>query len=132
MPGGVPGGVPGGQAGGIVGGVLGGVSSAPPPPKPKPPKRIRVSSGVQEAKLVHRAQPVYPSIAKQARIQGTVRLEAVIAKDGTIKNLKVIEGHPLLTQAAVQAVQQWRYEPTLLNNQPVEVQTYIDVHFKLY
>jgi protein TonB len=76
-------------------------------------------------------KPSYPPIARQARIQGVVRLEAVIAKDGTIRNLRVIQGHPLLVQAAVQAVQQWRYAPTLLNDQPVEVVTFIDVIFKL-
>jgi protein TonB len=128
--GGVPGGVPGGQMGGVLGGVLGGVSGpvAPPPP---PPKRIRVSQGVQEAKMIRRVQPRFPPIAKQARIQGTVQLEAIIAKDGTIQNLRVIKGHPLLAQAAIDAVSQWRYEPTLLNNLPVEVVTLVNVIFKL-
>lgn len=129
--GGVPGGVPGGQMGGVLGGVLGGVSGPAPPPPPEPPKRIRVSTGVQEAKLIRRVQPRYPPIAKQARIQGTVQLEAVIAKDGTIQNLQVIQGHPLLAQAAIDAVSQWRYEPTLLNNEPVEVVTQVNVVFKL-
>lgn len=130
--GGVPGGVPGGQMGGVLGGVLGGVtSSVPPPPKVEAPKRIRVSSGVQEAKLVNRPNPIYPPIARQARITGTVLLEAIIARDGSIQNLKVIDGHPLLVQAALQAVQQWRYEPTLLNNEPVEVVTQINVVFKM-
>lgn len=129
--GGVPGGVPGGQIGGVLGGVLGGIPSAVPPP-PKPQGRIRVSSGVQEAKLLRKVDPIYPPIAKQARIQGTVRLEAIIAKDGSIQNLRVVEGHPLLVQSAVQAVQQWRYQPTLLNNEPVEVETIINVIFKMY
>ncbi|MDA2915071.1 energy transducer TonB, partial [Acidobacteriia bacterium AH_259_A11_L15] len=92
-----------GQIGGVLGGVLGGVPSLAPPPPKQTPKRIRVSSGVQEAKRVHYVKPVYPSIAKQARIQGTVRLEAIIAKDGSIQNLRVLEGHPLLTQVAVRA-----------------------------
>lgn len=127
--GGVPGGVPGGEMGGVLGGVLGGIPSAAPPPPP--PKRIRVSSGVQAAKIIRRVQPNYPPIARQARIQGTVRLEAIIAKDGTIQNLKVIQGHPLLVQSALQSVQQWRYAPTLLNDEPVEVVTFIDVIFKL-
>ncbi|OFV85787.1 MAG: energy transducer TonB [Acidobacteria bacterium RIFCSPHIGHO2_01_FULL_67_28] len=131
--GGVPGGVPGGQMGGVIGGVLGGIPSAvPPPPKPEAPKRIRVSSGVQEAKMIHRADPTYPPLAKQARIFGTVRLEAVIAADGSIQNLRVIEGHPLLVQSALQAVQQWRYQPTLLSGEPVEVVTFIEVVFRLY
>lgn len=129
--GGVPGGVPGGQMGGVLGGVLGGIPSVAPPPQVTP-VRIRVSSGVQEAKIINRIDPVFPPIAKQARIQGTVRLEAIIARDGSIQNLRVIEGHPLLVQAALQAVQQWRYQPTLLNNEPVEVVTYIDVIFRLY
>lgn len=127
--GGVPGGVPGGEAGGVLGGVLGAPTAALPPPPT--PKRIRVSSGVQEAKLTRKVLPVYPPIAKQARIRGTVRLEAIIGKDGAIRNLRVVQGHPLLVQAALQAVQQWRYEPTLLNNQPVEVVTIIDVIFRL-
>ena len=88
--------------------------------------------GVQEAKAVHKAEPMYPPLAKQARIQGTVRLEAVIAADGSIQNLRVLEGHPLLVQSALQAVQQWRYQPTLLSGEPVEVVTFIEVVFRLY
>ena len=131
--GGVPGGVPGGQMGGILGGVLGGIPSGAVPPPPKPERiRIRVSSGVQEAKRINYVEPVFPPLAKQARIQGTVQLEAIIARDGTIQNLRVVGGHPLLVQSAVKAVQQWRYEPTLLNNEPVEVVTQINVVFKLY
>ncbi len=126
---GVPGGVPGGQFGGVMGGVLGGIPSAAPPPPPQKP--IRVSSGVQAAKVIRKVNPTYPPIARQARIQGVVRLEAIIAKDGSIQNLRVIQGHPLLVQTALQAVRQWRYAPTLLNDQPVEVITYIDVIFKL-
>ncbi len=126
---GVPGGVPGGQIGGVMGGVLGGIPSAAPPPPPQKP--IRVSSGVQGAKVIRKISPTYPPIARQARIQGVVRLEAIIAKDGSIQNLRVIQGHPLLVQSALQAVKQWRYAPTLLNDQPVEVITYIDVIFKL-
>ena len=98
---GVPGGVPGGTMGGVLGGVLGGLSAPPPP---EAPKRIRVSTGVQEAKLIRRVQPSYPSIARSARISGTVQIEAIIARDGTIQNLRVIDGHPLLSQAAVEAV----------------------------
>lgn len=130
--GGVPGGVPGGQLGGVLGGVLGGIPSAiPPPPKPATPKRIRISSGVQEAKVINRVRVVYPPLARQAHITGVVRLEAIIARDGSIQNLRVIQGHPILVQAAVDAVRRWRYEPTLLNNEPVEVVTFIDVIFKM-
>ena len=126
--GGVPGGIASGQLGGVIGGVIG---SIPAPPPPEQPKRIRVSSGVQEAKKIRQILPLYPPLAKQARIQGVVKLEAIIGKDGMVQNLTVIQGHPLLVQAALDAVQQWRYEPTLLNNEPVEVVTYIDVIFRL-
>jgi protein TonB len=131
--GGVSGGVPGGQMGGVLGGIIGGVTGGPPPPPPKPttPQRIRVGGQVEEAKIINRVQPEYPQLAKMARIQGVVRLEAVISKDGTIQDLKVLSGHPLLVKAALDAVKQWRYQPTLLNGDPVEVVTEIDVNFTL-
>jgi protein TonB len=132
--GGVPGGVPGGQVGGVIGGIIGGVlSSAPPPPPPKAvaPKRIRVGGQVEQAKLIYQLKPDYPPLAKMARIQGQVRLEAIISKDGTIQDLKVLGGHPLLVKAALEAVQRWRYQPTLLNGEPVEVITEIEVNFTL-
>jgi periplasmic protein TonB len=133
--GGVPGGVPGGQMGGVLGGVIGGVMSAapppPPPPKPQAPTRIRVGGQVESAKLIFHPTPEYPPLAKMARIQGVVRLEAIISKDGTIQDLKVISGHPLLVRSALDAVQRWRYQPTLLNGEAVEVATEIDVNFTL-
>jgi protein TonB len=81
--------------------------------------------------LISQPRPVYPPLAKQARIQGTVRFTAIIGKDGTIQNLTLISGHPLLVQSATEAVKQWRYKPTLLNGEPVEVVTQIDVNFTL-
>jgi protein TonB len=129
--GGVPGGVPGGQAGGILGGIIGGVTGSNLPPPPAAPKRIVVGGNVQQARLINQVRPVYPPLAKQARIQGTVRLQAVIARDGTIQELQVMSGHPLLVQSALDAVRQWRYQPTLLNGEPVEVSTTIDVVFTL-
>jgi protein TonB len=132
VTGGVPGGVPGGQVGGVLGGIIGGVGSSLPPPPPKEtPKRIPVGGNVQRASLLRQVQPLYPPLAKQARIQGTVRLHAIIARDGTIQQLEVISGHALLQQSALDAVRQWRYRPTLLNNEPVEVDTTIDVIFTL-
>jgi len=127
--GGVPGSFLGGQAGGIIGGIIGG-ANLPPPPK-EAPKRIRVGGNVQQARLLNQPRPVYPPLAKQARIQGTVRLQAIIAKDGTVQELQVLQGHPLLVQSALEAVRQWRYQPTLLNGEPVEVVTTIDVVFTL-
>jgi periplasmic protein TonB len=135
--GGVPGGVPGGAAGGVIGGIIGSLPTAAPPPpppvkaKPVTPQRIRVGGNVQQAKLIRQPRPIYPPLAKQARIQGLVRLEAIIGKDGTIQNLRVVSGHPLLVPAALEAVKQWVYAPTLLNGEPVEVVTQIDVNFTL-
>ncbi|HVN04655.1 MAG TPA: energy transducer TonB [Bryobacteraceae bacterium] len=137
--GGVPGGVPGGAVGGVIGGIIGSVPTAAPPPPPPPvkvekpvtPQRIRVGGNVQQAKLIRQPKPVYPPLAKQARIQGVVRLNAIIGKDGTIQNLTVASGHPLLIPAALEAVKQWVYQPTLLNGEPVEVVTQIDVNFTL-
>jgi len=102
-------------------------------PKPATPavKPIAVSSGVQAAKLVQQVKPIYPVLAVQAHISGTVRLVAIIGRDGAIRNLQVAAGHPLLTPAAIEAVKQWRYRPTLLSGEPVEVITQIDVNFTL-
>jgi len=122
---GVPGGVPGGVLGGIIG------NSAPPPP-PKPTQtRIRVGGNVQGAKLIHQVQPIYPQIAKTAHVSGTVLLHAIIAKDGSIQELQYVSGPPLLMRAAMDAVHEWRYQPTLLNGEPVEVDTTIQVVFTL-
>ena len=139
--GGIPGGVPGGVAGGVLGGIIGGMPSAAPPPPPPPvkveapkpvtPQRIRVGGNVQAAMAIRAPKPVYPPLAKQARIQGVVRLNAIIGKDGSIQDLKAASGHPLLVPAALAAVQQWQYKPTLLNGEPVEVVTVIDVNFTL-
>jgi len=101
------------------------------PDIPVPPGAIRVGGNAQQAKLVSQPKPVYPELAKQARISGVIHLSALIGKDGAVKDLKVMSGHPLLIQAAMDAVQQWRYEPTLLNGAPVEVLTQIDVNFTL-
>jgi periplasmic protein TonB len=131
MSGGVPGGVAGGSMGGVLGGVIGGMGGAPAPPKPKQTGPLRVGGNVQAARIINRVQPVYPALARQTRISGTVRLHAIIGKDGTIQQLEVMSGHPLLQQNALEAVRQWRYQPTLLNGEPVEVDTTIDVIFSL-
>jgi protein TonB len=116
--------------GGVIGGVIGGVGGAPPPPKPTQ-TRIRQGGAVTAASLINRVQPVYPPLARQTRISGTVRLHAIISKSGGVQQLEVISGHPLLVQAALDAVKQWRYRPTTLNGEPVEVDTTIDVIFSL-
>jgi len=131
--GGVIGGVPGGQAGGVMGGVLGGIVQSAPVAVPKvaTPKRIPVSSGVVSGLLIHKVQPAYPPLAKQARISGAVILQAVIGKDGSIQNLKAVSGHPMLIQSALDAVRQWKYKPYILNGEPVEVDTQVTVNFTL-
>jgi protein TonB len=127
--GGVPGGVPGGQMGGVIGGII---SSTPVAvPKVATPQRVRVSLGVSQGLLVKRVQPNYPPLARQARIQGQVLLQAEISKDGTIENLRLISGHPMLAPAAIEAVKQWRYRPYMLNGEPVAVETQVQVNFTL-
>jgi protein TonB len=131
--GGVVGGVPGGQAGGVMGGVLGGIVQSAPVAVPKvaTPKRVPVSSGVVSGLLIHKVQPAYPPLAKQARISGSVILQAVIGKDGSIENLRAVSGHPMLIQSALDAVRQWKYKPYILNGEPVEVDTQVTVNFTL-
>jgi protein TonB len=127
--GGVPGGVPGGSMGGVIGSVL---SSTPVAvPKIATPQRVRVSSGVVTGWKIHDVRPVYPPLARQARIQGKVVLQAQISKDGTIENLQLLSGHPMLAPAAIEAVRQWRFKPYLLNGEPVEVDTQVEVNFTL-
>ena len=127
--GGVPGGVPGGSMGGVIGSVL---SSTPMAvPKIATPQRVRVSSGVVQGLLVRQVKPNYPPLARQARIQGVVILQAQISKEGNIENLTLISGHPMLAPAAIEAVKQWKYRPYLLNGEPCEVDTQVQVNFSL-
>ena len=106
-------------------------SNRPPTVRAAPPRSVSISSGVIEGYILHRTTPVYPPIARTVGVSGTVALAATISKTGTIENLRVLSGHPLLRQAALDAVQQWRYRPYLLNGQPVEVETTINVVFNL-
>lgn len=122
---GIAGGIPGGVPGGVIG-VPGIGSQAVLPPAP-----LRVGGRVQAAKLVHRIAPVYPEEAIREDISGSVHLEATIGNQGEIRGLKVLSGHPVLTAAAVEAVRQWRYRPTLLNGNAVEVISQIEVIFAL-
>jgi protein TonB len=125
-------GMEGSGSGGVMGGVLGGLGSGPAPVvKAAAPKKVAVSAGVMAGARIGGEQPQYPAIAKAARIQGTVVLQATISKAGTIENLRVISGPPMLQAAATQAVQTWRYKPYLLNGEPVEVETQINVVFSL-
>lgn len=129
--GGVPGGIAGGSAGGVLGGIIGGAGSGMPPPPKAAPSRIRVGGNVQAASLVRKVDPVYPPIAKTAHISGTVVLHAIIGKDGAVQHLEYVSGPPLLMKSAMDAINQWRYKPTMLNGEPVEVDTTISVVFTL-
>lgn len=109
---------------------LGPVTVAPPRPVLAVQTPLRVSV-MMEGNLIHRVEPIYPYLAIQARIQGDVILQAVISREGTIENLHVVSGHPMLSPAAMNAVKQWRYRPYKLNGEPVEVETQVTVKFSL-
>jgi protein TonB len=120
----------GGSSDGVIGGILGSMGNGPVV-KVAAPKKITVSSGVEASKITDQVQPVYPPIAKAARIQGTVVLAATIGKSGSIQDLKVVSGPAMLQQAALDAVRRWRYRPTVLDGVPVDVDTTISVVFTL-
>jgi len=142
VPGGVPGGIPGGVPGGSLNDLLGNIPvpspaapvskpAAAPAPTPATAKQVRVGGDVQAALLTHEVAPVYPKFASRARVEGTVELSATIGMDGKVKDLQLVDGNPLLVDAAVNAVRQWVYRPTYLNGVPVEVLTVIHVKFHL-
>ncbi|HXZ18623.1 MAG TPA: energy transducer TonB [Candidatus Acidoferrales bacterium] len=133
IAGGVPGGVPGGQAGGVLGSILSGVQKAPPPPVAAPARTepIRVGGRVKPPRKIYGPLPEYPVLARQARVEGNVIVDAVIDTSGNVIEAKVISGPPLLMQAALDAVRQWKFEPTYLNDQPVPVRLLVTVEFSL-
>jgi periplasmic protein TonB len=108
-----------------------GARPIPLAPVPAAPSRPLHISQMSEGSLIRKIQPNYPPLARSARIQGSVVLQAVIGKEGTIENLKVLSGHPMLAQSAIEAVRQWRYRPYILNGEPIEVETQITVNFSL-
>jgi protein TonB len=120
-----------GGTGNVLGGLIGSGPAGPPPPPTATPSRIRVGGNVEAASLINKVTPQYPPIAKTAHVSGTVVLHAIIGKDGMIKELQYISGPPLLMKAAMDAVKEWRYKPTQLNGDPVEVDTTVDVVFTL-
>ena len=141
---GVPGGIGTGERNGVPGGMLPSIPDlappAPPieaapvaaaPPAPMPPKQFVVGGKVKMARLIHRVEPLYPPLARQTRVSGVVELVGIIATDGRIRELKLLSGSPLLARAALEAVRQWIYEPTLLNGEPVELVATISVIFRL-
>ena len=127
---GVVGGVEGGIPGGVVGGVVGGLPEAPPPPPP-PAAPVRVGGNIKPPQKTRDVRPVYPPIAQSARVQGVVIIEATIGPDGKVTDAKVLRSVPLLDQAALDAVRQWEFTPTLLNGVPVPVIMTVTVNFTL-
>ena len=125
---GMPGGVEGGVPGGVVGGVVGGLPEAPPPPVVRP---LRAGVDVREPRKVRSVAPVYPDLAVKARVEGLVILEAQVDARGRVVEVNVLRGNPLLTDAAVEAVRQWVYTPTLINGVPVPVVMTVTVTFRL-
>jgi protein TonB len=116
---------------------LGGRDVRPEPPQgvqpTQPEKRpLKISEGVLEAQLISRVEPQYPLLARETRTEGAVKLHAIVGRDGRITSLEIVSGHPLLVKAALDAVRQWRYNPTMLNGEPVEVETSITVIFRLH
>jgi protein TonB len=134
--GGVPGGVPGGQMGGVIGGIITGAQERAIPPMPHAPMPtlkapLRVGGRVKPPRPISTPPPVYPQLAKMGRIEGEVVLDTVIDVDGSVVQLRVISGPPLLVPAALEAVSKWKYEPTYLNEQPVPVSMTVIVRFNL-
>jgi periplasmic protein TonB len=119
----------GGSSSGVLGSVFGG--STGPKVKAEAPKKVNISAGVAVGLLLQKTTPIYPPIAKAARVSGTVVLQATISRSGSIENLRVVSGPAMLQQAALDAVKTWRYRPYLLNNEPVEVETTVNVIFTL-
>src|SRR5262245_3124285 len=127
IEGGVPGGVEGGVPGGVVGGVVGGLPAAPPPPA----KVVRIGGLVVAPKLIHRVEPRYPALAVEARAQAAIIVEAHVDRNGHIKNITILRGHPLFDEEVLAAVKQWRYQPLLLNGEPTEFLLTVTLFFKV-
>lgn len=126
--------IPGIQGSGAQTGVFGAFGMGSAPVIPKAPATVEHAirlSHMSEGDLIRKVMPVYPSLARAARIQGSVLLLAMISKAGTIENLRLLSGHPMLAPAAIEAVRQWRYRPYILNGEPVEVETQVTVNFSL-
>jgi len=134
---GVEGGVEGGIAGGVVGGIVGGLVAAPPPPPPPPPPPavakgpVRIGGDVQAPALVRRVEPVYPDIAVAAKVTGIVILEASVAVDGSVEQVRVLRSVKFLDQAAIDAVKQWKYSPLMLNGIPTPFVLTVTLSFSL-
>jgi len=128
IEGGVEGGIEGGVPGGVVGGVVGGLPDAPPPPQVGP---VRVGGDVRAPRKILDVAPVYPALAAKARVEGVVIVEATIDTRGRVVNATILRGVPVLDEAALEAVRQWVYTPTLLNGVPTPVIMTVTLRFRL-
>lgn len=134
VPGGVIGGIPGGQLSGVIGGILRESTYVPPPPAPRPASHVgpyQVGGNIQRPQLITQVVPIYPILAKETRVQGTVVIDSIIDTHGNVTEMKLVSGRPLLVTAAFEAVRQWKYEPTRLNGIPVPIEMLVTVHFSL-
>ena len=134
VPGGVVGGVPGGQPDGVIGGILSAMGHTIPPPPSEPVAHhgpYLVGGKVQAPRLIRQVQPVYPVLAREAKMQGDVVIDTIINERGEVTQMKLVSGSPLLAEAAFNAVGQWKYAPTLLNGTPVALEMEVTVHFNL-
>lgn len=127
IEGGVPGGVEGGVPGGVVGGVVGGLADAPPPPA----RVVRIGGQIAQPKIIRKVEPVYPDLAKASRVSAMIILEAEVDTRGAVKGVKVLRGHPLFDEAALEALKQWRYQPLLLNGEPTGFILTVTMNFNL-
>ncbi|HKZ32631.1 MAG TPA: energy transducer TonB [Vicinamibacteria bacterium] len=128
VEGGVAGGVEGGVPGGVIGGVVGGLPSGAPPP---PARVVRIGGQIAQPRIIRKVEPVFPDLAVQSRISALVILEAEVDVRGRVRNVKVLRGHPLFDESAMQAVKQWRYQPLLLNGEPTGFILTVTVNFNL-
>jgi protein TonB len=128
VEGGVPGGVEGGVPGGVVGGVVGGLPTEAPPP---PARVVRIGGQIKEPKKIRDVRPVYPDLAVQSRVSALVILEAEVDTRGYVRAAKILRGHPLFDDAALEAVKQWRYQPLLLNGEPTGFVLTVTINFNL-
>jgi protein TonB len=128
VEGGVSGGVEGGVPGGVVGGIVGGLPTAVPPP---PAAVVRIGGKIAPPRIIHRVEPLYPTLATAARLSAIVVLEAEVDTHGSVKTVKVLSGHPLFDEAAIEAVKQWRYQPLLLNGEPTGFILSVVINFSL-
>src|SRR5262245_58321561 len=130
VEGGVPGGVEGGVPGGVIGGIVGGLPQSAAAPLPE--RTVRIGGQIVAPKRVHVVEPVYPELARSARVSAIIILEALVGVDGRVKSVKILRGHPLLDEPTTEAVQQWRYKPLLLNGEPTQFILTVTVVFNIH